>query len=103
MARARALPCFTSSHFTTDTCSLYTQTEDINDEDCSSLYLSEPITETAAGDPVQKSSLVTGVAATAKEQLEKSLLVTGRIEHKTLHHKPSSAAQKTTAQTATDP
>ena len=98
---ARPLPCCSSYHFTTDTCSLYTQTEDINNEDCSSLYSSEPITETA-GDPVH-SSLVTGVAATAKEQLEKSLLVTGVTEHKTLHHKPSSAAQKTTAQTATDP
>ena len=101
MARTRALPCFTSFHFTTDTCSLYTQTEDINNEDCSSLYSSEPITETA-GDPVH-SSLVTEVAATAKELLEESVLVTGVIEHKTPHHKSSSAAQKTTAQTATDP
>ena len=70
--------------------------EDIN-EDCSSLYC-EPVTETA-GDPVH-SSLVSGVAATAKVQLEKSVLVTGVIEHKPLHHKPSSAAQKTSAQTA---
>ena len=87
----RPLPCFTSSHCTTAACSI-SQTEDIN-EDCSSLYC-EPVTETS-GDPVH-SSLVGGVAATAKEeQLEKSVLVTGVIEHKTLHHKPSSAAQKT--------
>ena len=89
----RPLPCFTSSHCNTAACSL-SQTEDIN-EDCSSFLYCEPVTETA-GDQVH-SSLVGGVAArsTAKVQLEKSVLVTGVIEHKTLHHKPSSAAQKT--------
>ena len=80
---ARPLLCCSSYHFTTDTCSLYTQTEDINDEDCSSLYSSEPITETA-GDPgpVQKSSLVTGVASrsTAKEgQLETTVKPSPRL------------------------
>ena len=63
------LPC------TTATCSLsWTQTKE--HEDCSSLYCEPAISETL----VQKSSLVTGVAAISKEQLEKSLLVTGKIE-----------------------
>ena len=88
-----ALPCFSSYQCTTAVCSI-SQTEE--HEDYSSLYCEPAITETAGDhNPVQKSSLVTGVAAISKEQLEKSLLVTGRIEHKTLHHKPSSAAQKT--------
>ena len=81
-----ALPCFSS----TATFSLsWTQTEE--HEDCSSLYCELAITETLGdhNNPVQKGSVVTGVAAISKEQLKKSLLVTGRIEHKTLHHKPS--------------
>ena len=51
-------------------------------EDCSPLYCQPAITETVGEhNPVQKYSVVTGVAATSKEQLGKSLLVTGRIEH----------------------
>ena len=90
----RPLPYFTSYGRNTAACSI-SQTEE--HEDCSSLYLSEPITETA-GDPVHKnkSSLVTGlVADRAKEPFEKSQLVTGRIEHKILRNRPPTAAQKT--------
>uniref|UniRef100_A0A1X7VDL3 Uncharacterized protein n=1 Tax=Amphimedon queenslandica TaxID=400682 RepID=A0A1X7VDL3_AMPQE len=101
---ARPLPCFSSY---CDTCSLSHQSEEIDNEDCSSLYSSEPITETGQGDP-EHSSLVTGVTARAKDQVKKSSQVTGVIvepcvEHRTLQQGPTSAthsAQKTTAQTA---
>uniref|UniRef100_A0A1X7TLP1 Uncharacterized protein n=1 Tax=Amphimedon queenslandica TaxID=400682 RepID=A0A1X7TLP1_AMPQE len=90
---ARPLPSFISYDCTTAACSISNQTEE--HEDYSSLYFIEPITETA-GDLVHKSSLVTGVAACrAKQELERSQLVTGKIEHKILHHRPSTAAQKT--------
>ena len=102
---ARPLPYFSSHDCIT---AISDEAEDI-DDDYSSLYLTEPITERAQGDP-DHSSLVTGVAdrdgvaAEATDQVEKtSQLVTGVIaEHKTLHqnHGPTSAAQKNTAQTA---
>lgn len=103
--------CFSSCDCITPTCSLSDQAEDIDNEDCLSLYLTEPITERAQGDP-DHSSLVTGVAdrdgvaaaAEAKDQVEKtSQLVTGVIaEQKTLdqNHGPTSPGQKPTAQTA---
>lgn len=93
----RPLPCFASCHCSTATCSLSrtTEHEDCSGPDGSSLYCEPAITETA-GDQLHRSSLVvTGVVATAKELLKKSQLVTGRIEHKILQHRPSTAAQKT--------
>uniref|UniRef100_A0A1X7SE84 Uncharacterized protein n=1 Tax=Amphimedon queenslandica TaxID=400682 RepID=A0A1X7SE84_AMPQE len=106
---SRPLPCFSSyDRNTAATCCLSHQTEEIDNEDRSSLYLSEPITETAQGGP-DHCSLVTGVAdraGVAKDQVEKtSQLVTGVIVgQKTLHqyHGPKSDAQKTTSQIVHD-